>query len=1005
LFDSICTFLRNAAARRPLAILLDDLHAADEPSLLLLQFLARELRDVPIFVLGTYRDDEIDREHPLSDVIATARRETGYGRVRLSGFSEPEVREMLESIAEHPLEMPNEIALVQVVHRETEGNPYFIEEVIRHLLETGALSSEQADWVSDPKIIETLAIPDGVRDVIRRRLARLSAESRHVLSIAAVIGREFRLDVLARVSELPADQILELLDRALSAGVIEEPAGEVGCYRFVSAVVHDALYAELAQRRRRALHREIAEALVHLSRGDLERHLGELAHHFLKAGQGQDVERAVYFAHRAGRRAARQLAYEEAAAHFERALQALKIAPQESERAGDLLLELGDARWRAGQTARAREAYLAAAYSARDHDKPEQFARAALGYGTGLGGFGVADRADNELLRLLRGALEALPSRDAPLRVRVMSRLAVELYYKDGVEERSQLAREAVEMAERLGNPAVQLIALYSLHWSRLGPDNLDEQVDAADRIISLARQCGEREMEFRGHHFRLGSLLQTGDVKGFNTEIAECERLAAALRQPLYEWQTKVFRASQALVEGQLQDGERLAQEAATIGQRGQPEITTAVFGAQIFITRWAQGTLDELTEQAMAFVAAYPKSAWPAALTFAYAETDRRAEAREVFEGLAADDFAGLRRDGNYLAACACLAVACGYLGDRPRAAILYEILLPYADRFPTFLAGAGVTWSNETALGILAGTLGRFADAARHFERALERSRTSGIPWRVLAQREYARVLLMRGAPGDSARALGLIDEALDTARDIGMGRAIEQLLALRLNSHGLAPAKTAKTATSLELVAASLQEAGPRLRRAAAPDGSLTVMFSDIQDSTRMIELLGDRRWLELLQVHNSIVRGEVVKHGGFEVKAQGDGFMVAFTNPWRAVACAVAIQRAFWQARRAAFAREAIHVRIGLHVGEVIRDGDDFFGKNVVLAARIAAQAERDEVLVSAGLRDLVCGEEAEFTFDDGRLIDFKGLPGSHRVYATVWQVGAASASEMIHRTG
>ncbi len=995
LFDSISSFLRNAARRRPLAILLDDLHAADEPSLLLLQFLARELRDAPMLVLGTYRDDEIDREHPLSDVIATARRETGYGRVRLHGLSEPEVREMLESIAERPLERPDEIALVKVVHRETDGNPYFIEEVIRHLLETGALSNRDGGWVSERRSIETLAIPDGVRDVVRHRLARLSPECSHVLSIAAVVGREFRYEVLARVGKLPVEQVLELLDHALTAGVIEEPPGELGCYRFASAVIHDVLYAEVAPRRRRVLHGEIAETVIYLSQGELERHLAELAHHFLKAGSEQDVERAVYFAQRAGRRAARQLAYEEAAAQFERALQALKIMPDDDgERVGPLLLELGDARWRAGQIATAREAYLAAAYSARDYDRPEQLACAALGYGTGLGGFGVADRADKELLKLLRASLEALPARDSALRVRVMSRLAVELYYKDGVEERSQLAREAVEMAERLGDPAVQLIALYSFHWSRLGPDGLDEQLTAADRIISLARRCDDLEMEFRGHHFRLGSLLQTGDVQGFEAEITICERLAAALRQPLYDWQTKVFRSTQALIQGRIEDGERLAQEAAAIGQPGRQEITTAVFGAQIFISRWALGSLNQLFDQAEAFVATYPQSAWPAALTFGYAEADRRADAREAFERVAADGFAGLRRDGNYLAACACLSVACGYLGDRPRAKVLYEILLPYADRFPTFLAGAGATWTNESALGILSGTLGRFDDAVRHFERALAVSDTGGAPWRVLAQREYARVLLMRGAVRDRDHALRIIDDALDTARDIGMARAIEQLLALKLDTQMLDPDEAS---SSLELVAASVQAAGPRLQRAAAADGSLTVMFSDIQDSTEMIEVLGDRRWLALLQVHNAIVRGEVMKHGGFEVKAQGDGFMVAFSSPWRAVACAASIQRAFSQAREAAFAREPIHVRIGLHVGEVIRDGDDFFGMNVVLAARIAAHAERDEVLVSSGLRELVAGREGDFTFDDGRMIAVKGLPGSHRVYSVVWQAGAMSA--------
>jgi class 3 adenylate cyclase len=286
------------------------------------------------------------------------------------------------------------------------------------------------------------------------------------------------------------------------------------------------------------------------------------------------------------------------------------------------------------------------------------------------------------------------------------------------------------------------------------------------------------------------------------------------------------------------------------------------------------------------------------------------------------------------------------------------------------------------------MLAATLGRFDEAAVHFERALARSATAGIPWRVLAQREYARMLLTRGEAGDRDTAMTLIDGALETAREHGMTRAVEQLLALRLDAHGL---RAADQLSSVEVVAASVKDTRPDLAPAAGPDGTLTIMFSDVQDSASLVEMLGDRRWLEILQGHNAIVRREVIKHGGFEVKAQGDGFMVAFSNPQRAVECAVAVQRAFAAARANGLAEEPIHVRIGLHTGEVIRDRDDFFGITVVLAARIAAHAGPDEVLVSAATARLVAHDRREQWFDAGRALELKGLSGEHRVYAALWR--------------
>ncbi|KKK48001.1 hypothetical protein LCGC14_3149510, partial [marine sediment metagenome] len=176
--------------------------------------------------------------------------------------------------------------------------------------------------------------------------------------------------------------------------------------------------------------------------------------------------------------------------------------------------------------------------------------------------------------------------------------------------------------------------------------------------------------------------------------------------------------------------------------------------------------------------------------------------------------------------------------------------------------------------------------------------------------------------------------------------------------------------------------------PDLRQHAAPDGTVTILFSDIEGSTAITERLGDRRWLELLRGHNAIVREQVAAHEGFEVKAAGDGFMLAFQSARSALQCAIDIQRAFAQHNESA--DEPIRVRIGLHTGEAIKEADDFYGKNVILAARIAGQAQGGEILVSSLLKELT-ESAGDIVFGEGREVELKGLAGPHRVFEVGWR--------------
>jgi class 3 adenylate cyclase len=510
----------------------------------------------------------------------------------------------------------------------------------------------------------------------------------------------------------------------------------------------------------------------------------------------------------------------------------------------------------------------------------------------------------------------------------------------------------------------------------------------AADEIVRLSDEVGEREMSFHGRHFRLNSLLQLGDIEGVEAEIRACRRIAQELRQPLYLWRSTVFAATRALQRGDFDEGERLATEAWRLGRSSRQEITFVVFGTQIFIARYGQGRLDELTGGAAALAERYPESAWPAALAFMYAELDRRDEARAVLDSQARDGFRRLRRDGNWLAALPCLSVAVTYLDDKPAAAALYDLLAPYADRYPTFLAGAGIQPPNEAPLAWLAGTLERWDVAAQHFARALERLEQRGIGcFLPLVQRAYAQMLLAQGGEAQREQALALLAQALEVARAQKMKRMVEQLLELKLSAQGV-DVGAIDVRSSIDAVARSVDAVRPDLRPAAAPDGTVTVMFSDIEGSTPLNERLGDRRFLDVLMDHHRILRRELAAHGGVEVRSEGDGFMIAFGSPGDALRCAVAVQQAF-AAYSAQHPDHPLRLRIGLHAGEMLREKDELFGRNVVYAGRVADLARGEEILVSESLRRLVARDD-ELAFDEGRDVQLRGLAGSHRVYALLW---------------
>ena len=372
LFDAVAAFLRNAGAGQPLMVVLDDLHAADAPSILLLRFAARELGEARVLVLGAYRDMELDRGHPLAVALAELSREPATRHVRLSGLDEAGVARLIREVTGV---MPRE-GVAAAVHRGTEGNPLFVGEVARLLAAEGRL-----ERAGDPAGMG-LAIPEGIREVIGRRVARLPEPCGRVLGLASVFGRDFWLPALERLCGVGAGELLDVLEEAIAAGLVAAVPGAPGRLRFSHALIRDTLYEAIPAGQRLRLHQQAGEALEAFYRPDLDPHLAELARHFFEAAAVGEAGKAVGYAERAGHRALALLAYEEAARLFKMALAALSLArpPGQDQARCRLLVALGDALTRMGERQAAREELLRAAGIARRYRMAEELGQAALAY-------------------------------------------------------------------------------------------------------------------------------------------------------------------------------------------------------------------------------------------------------------------------------------------------------------------------------------------------------------------------------------------------------------------------------------------------------------------------------------------------------------------------------------------------------------------------------------------------------------------------------------------------
>jgi DNA-binding CsgD family transcriptional regulator/tetratricopeptide (TPR) repeat protein len=770
LFDAVAGFLSRAARSQPLVLVLDDLHWADTPSLLLLRFLAPDLHALPLLIAATYRDVEVRADHAFVETLADLARAQGVQQLALRGLDQSETAGMMAQIAGAP---PPD-AIVAAIHRGTEGNPFFIGEIVR------LLAAEERLAVPVAEGARGFALPATVRESISRRLRRLSMACNQMLAAAAVQGREFDLAVLRRVGEPDGEPLLELVDEAEAARVIAAVLDAPGRYRFHHALIRETLYDGLGAARRVRLHRQVGVALEAAYGLDAEPYLAELAHHFVQAAPGGDVATAIDYARRAAERASRLLAYEEASRHYALALQALVLQdPVDEERRCTLLLALAEAQNRAGDILAAREALRDAAGSARRLGRPDLLARTALGF--------VVEVEGRDQDELVVGLLEeALAAVDAPgsegVRVMLLARLATAL---KAPARQAALSAEAVAHARRAADPSALAEALAARHAALARPEDLEERLGVAAELLETAERIGDRELALRGHWLRLVDLLERGDMPAMDAELAACTRLAELLRQPLYLWLVATARSTRALLAGGLAEAERLANEALAIGRRMGREVAPRVHGTQMFLIRGAQGRLKDLEPLMGALVRQYPAVlSYRATLALLLIEQGRAAEAWSEWEAVAANDFADLSRDRLFVNGLVTMAQVAVSLRDARRAAILYDLLLPYAERAVVVGWAAGCNGAAARSLGLLAATMRRWEAAELHFDAALALNEQMGAwLWVARTQLAYAAMLTQRGWPGDRERGLEQVSRALVAAQEMGMDRIIAPAAALK------------------------------------------------------------------------------------------------------------------------------------------------------------------------------------------------------------------------------
>ncbi|HEX7104067.1 MAG TPA: AAA family ATPase [Nitrolancea sp.] len=782
-FESVTNFLVRLSKRHPLVLIVDDLHWADRSSLMLLEFLGDEIAAQRIMLVGTYRDVDAAGNVALIRAVERLGRSRATQRLMLTGLEIHDTAQYGAFIAGRPL--PEN--LVATLYERTNGNPFFLREVVQ-LLAEDVLEGDLSDlsrWGT--------VVPLGVREAVTLRLSRLSDDARRVLIDAAVIGSEFGLELLSAVRNMSIDRMLDLLEEAVALGVIAEDSNRPECFRFTHILVRQTLYESLIVARRARIHARIGDALEQISGSSADPPYAELSHHFALAAAAGEAERAVKYLTAAGEQSMARLSYAEAVDHFQRALKILdRFMPERQDALFDVLLMLARANAAAGESRDARADGLRAVDVARSIRDPERLAVAALQVADLASSF-TEWRASDEIT-LLEEALATLPADVHPLRARLMSRLSYVLMYDktrpdspDVHSYREQLARDAVAMARLIGRPEIIVDALRSAHDVLWTYEDVDERLIIARERLSLATETDDPQLELSARAQLMGNSLIKGLIDEVDQELDAYEALATRYHLAFNLWSVTGKRAMRAFMRGDLDKSEQLMERARAIGLRPNPEVSRFTMLIQLFVLRREQDRRQEIEEILSVEASNHPTEPfWQCLLAVLHADAERHDEVARILAGLLDAGPDAIPRDSYWLASQALVADACASVGDMRHAPALLASLAPYSRQFVS--PGNNMIFLGPVShyLGCLSATLERWDDAASYYEEALAAERQARIPiFEGHTAYAYAAMLAKHGhGHGHGSPAATLhIDRALEIAERFGLKRLSRQAIALR------------------------------------------------------------------------------------------------------------------------------------------------------------------------------------------------------------------------------
>jgi DNA-binding SARP family transcriptional activator/tetratricopeptide (TPR) repeat protein len=780
-FESIAAVLRHAGEGRSLLLVIDDVHWADALTFKVMLYLVRYLDLSRCMFVTTFRDADASRPGERSNGAPEShearldllRHDAEIERIPVHGLDEHETAAL---IAARRRDASIDVPARDLMHR-TGGNPFFIEEVLRGLEHHEPGEEGRPD-------LQRLGVPEGVAEVIARRLDRLSSRSRKVIVIASVIGPEFNLSLVEAVLKLPSDDVLESLEELIDAGLIVEVPTKPDRFAFSHALVRESQYERLIASRRVRSHCQIAlelERQAEDSGGEGPVTPAELAHHFYEARAVIEAERVALYSIQAARYAKRSGAYEEAIAHYGRALELLANAKGDELQICDLLLARGKVQLRAGRLDEAERTFAGAADIARQSGAVDRFTLAALGY---QGMYTAAGEIDRKGIDLLQEAHAALGDDDSPLRVRVLARLSASLLWLEP-ELALELSGLGLAMARRLEDPSAIRDALGGRHAALLHARYLEERSSVSRERLDLAAEAGNREAEAEALRWYMSDLCERGEVRAAKERYARLTEIARELRQPQYLSYVAHWACVFAQLHGRLDEAERLADEGFELAKRaGARDIESSRLLKRVSIYR-EQGRLAELGPAVEQVAADEPAlKAWRAVGALIDAQTGQAAKARAQVDRLVADDAAALPEDIFWLLGVAALAETCALLPDaREPAAVLYPLLQPYANH--CVQVGMISLWGSASRfLGLAATACGDWEAGNLHF--SIARKRNEDLGSKPLVARtlvDHAGMLFRRGERGDGAMAARLLVRAMSLAAPLHMDDLCQRTAALQ------------------------------------------------------------------------------------------------------------------------------------------------------------------------------------------------------------------------------